>query len=251
MVEPWQDHSSNLQQFKFDASSLPTKNVIVYCDRAEVKRLVVANLNKGTNEIIIQNVSAVIERQSVRVDGRGALIQEVQYQEMPIDTKTENEKVRGLEEEKLKLENERFTVEDEITSLKKRIDVLDGVAAQIAAGAASAAPSGVPSGPEMVSCGSQPNLLARRHTITGPSNIGGGGLLGNSPIGFLMNEDALGNLEKFLNYYGNTTGDMKAELRKKQRESDQITEQIDILERQIDQLRCGYEYDSIKRYFAF
>lgn len=57
---------------------------------------------------------------------------------------------------------------------------------------------------------------------------------------------------------------LKAEMRDKQRESDQIHENIENLERKIDQLRwiksnfpfkimkifefrCGYEYDSIKR----
>ncbi|KIH64041.1 hypothetical protein ANCDUO_05649 [Ancylostoma duodenale] len=79
------------------------------------------------------NVSAVIERQSVRVDGRGALIQEVQYQEMPIDTEHEDEKIRSLEREKLSVENERFAVEDEMCSLRKRIEVLDGVAGQVSA----------------------------------------------------------------------------------------------------------------------
>lgn len=41
---------------------------------------------------------------------------------------------------------------------------------------------------------------------------------------------------------------MKGELRAKQREADSLTERIDALERQIDQLRCGYEYDSVKRF---
>ena len=41
---------------------------------------------------------------------------------------------------------------------------------------------------------------------------------------------------------------MKGELRAKKREADLLTERIDALERQIDQLRCGYEYDSVKRF---
>uniref|UniRef100_A0A1I7X351 DUF4139 domain-containing protein n=1 Tax=Heterorhabditis bacteriophora TaxID=37862 RepID=A0A1I7X351_HETBA len=40
---------------------------------------------------------------------------------------------------------------------------------------------------------------------------------------------------------------MKSTLRKKQRENDLYSEKIDAIERQIDQLRCGYEYDSVKR----
>ena len=41
--------------------------------------------------------------------------------------------------------------------------------------------------------------------------------------------------------------DMKKELRKRQRETEQLSEKIDQLDRQLDQLRCLAEYDSIKR----
>lgn len=41
---------------------------------------------------------------------------------------------------------------------------------------------------------------------------------------------------------------MKKELRKRQRESEQLSEKIDHLDRQLDQLRCLAEYDSIKRW---
>ena len=49
-------------------------------------------------------------------------------------------------------------------------------------------------------------------------------------------------------FLGETVSGMKGELRAKQREADLLTERIDALERQIDQLRCGYEYDSVKRF---
>ena len=38
----------------FEASQLATKSVIVYSDRAEVKRLVTVDLPKGNQEIVIQ-----------------------------------------------------------------------------------------------------------------------------------------------------------------------------------------------------
>lgn len=147
--------------------------------------------------------------------------------------------------------------------------------------------------------GSQPNL-SRRHTVTGQTSMGNlagntstTSLPTNASIGFLMNDEALGNLEKFLNYYGeygtvlrlfsyvlwsnyyleltdlklfpflsspkqnnphiltilsgSTTSEMKRTMRCRQREKESLLEQIESLERQIDQLRCGYEYDSIKR----
>ncbi|ETN79909.1 hypothetical protein NECAME_09519 [Necator americanus] len=236
MVEPWCEPSTQAS-FRFEAADLPTKNVVVYSDRAEVKRVVAASLAKGINEIIIQNVSAVIERQSVRVDGRGVLIQEVQYQEMPIDTEQENEKIRALEREKVKVENERFAVEDEMSSLRKRLEVLDGVAGQVAAGPPSTSFSATEPLPKML----------RRHTVIGSTSLQGSDQDTHS-IGFLTNDDALRNLAKFLSYYGETVSEMKTTLRIRQREWDQCAEKIEALERQIDQLRCGYEYDSVRRY---
>ncbi|XGW27249.1 hypothetical protein V3C99_007674 [Haemonchus contortus] len=235
MVESWHEPTPQTS-FRFEAADLPTKNVIVYSDRAEVKRVVTTSLAKGTNEIIIQNVSAVIERQSVRVDGRGVLIQEVQYQEMPIDTVQETEKIRSLEREKVSVENQRFTVEDDMNSLRKQIEVLDGVAGQIAAG---------PPKTSQPLTESLPNVF-RRHSVVG-STTSYESYQGCSTVGFLSNDDALSNLAKFLSYYGKKVSEMKTRLRSRQREWDQYTEQIEALERHIDQLRCGYEYDSVKR----
>nr|CDJ86561.1 Protein ZK1055.7 [Haemonchus contortus] len=239
MVESWHEPTPQTS-FRFEAADLPTKNVIVYSDRAEVKRVVTTSLAKGTNEIIIQNVSAVIERQSVRVDGRGVLIQEVQYQEMPIDTVQETEKIRSLEREKVSVENQRFTVEDDMNSLRKQIEVLDGVAGQIAAG---------PPKTSQPLTESLPNVF-RRHSVVG-STTSYESYQGCSTVGFLSNDDALSNLAKFLSYYGEKVSEMKTRLRSRQREWDQYTEQIEALERHIDQLRCGYEYDSVKRYRHF
>lgn len=234
-MEPWYEPTTQAS-FRFEAADLPTRSVIVYSDRAEVKRVVTVSLAKGTNEIIIQNVSAVIERQSVRVDGRGVLIQEVQYQEMPIDTEQETEKICTLEREKVSLEHQRFMVEDEMNSLRKQIEVLDGVAGQIASGPAKLVTSTSESAPN----------TSRRHTIIG-STTHQESVHGSTSIGFLSSDDALGNLAKFLAYYGEQVSEMKTRLRSRQREWDQFTEQIEALERQIDQLRCGYEYDSLKR----
>lgn len=53
MVEPWYEPTTQAS-FRFEAADLPTRSVIVYSDRAEVKRVVTVSLAKGTNEIIIQ-----------------------------------------------------------------------------------------------------------------------------------------------------------------------------------------------------
>uniref|UniRef100_A0A0K0DHT4 DUF4140 domain-containing protein n=1 Tax=Angiostrongylus cantonensis TaxID=6313 RepID=A0A0K0DHT4_ANGCA len=179
---------------------LATDSVVVYSDKAEVRRVLTVVLPKGTHEIVIKNVSAVIERESVRVDGKGVLIQEVQYQEMQVDSEQETEKILILEREKVIAENERFAAEDEI-SLR---------------------------------------------TVTG-STICHESLQEPSSIGFLATSDALSNLMNFLAFYGETVSSMKRTLRLKQREWEQYSEKIEALERQIDHLRCGNEYDSVKR----
>ncbi|GMT23675.1 hypothetical protein PFISCL1PPCAC_14972, partial [Pristionchus fissidentatus] len=238
-VVTWLSSEIPPHTFSVEASDLPTKTVVVYADRAEVKRVVTTRLPKGTNEIIIQNVSNVIERQSVRVDAQGVLIQEVQYQEIPLDTVTETEKVRALEKEQAEMEMNRASIDDEITSLRKRIEVMDGVAAQIASGP-----------PSPTSPFTQPPPLgthARRASLScivpPPPQLSPS----SSSLGFLVNDDALGNLIKFLTYYGDSVGQMRKEVRQKQKEGERLSEAIEMLERRISQLRCGYEYDSVKR----
>ncbi|KAK6052133.1 hypothetical protein COOONC_10363 [Cooperia oncophora] len=88
--------------------------------------------------------------------------------------------------------------------------------------------------------------MCRRHSVVG-SATPCESFQATSSVSFLSNDDALSNLTKFLTYYGEKVSEMKSRLRSRQREWDQYTEQIETLERQIDQLRCGYEYDSLKR----
>ncbi|KIH64042.1 hypothetical protein ANCDUO_05650 [Ancylostoma duodenale] len=94
--------------------------------------------------------------------------------------------------------------------------------------------------------GSLPNM-SRRHTVIGATALQASNQAIPS-LGFLTNDDALSNLAKFLSYYGETVSEMKTTLRIRQREWDKYSEKIEALERQIDQLRCGYEYDSLRRF---
>lgn len=67
----------------------------------------------------------------MRVDGQGVLIEEVHYQEIPVDSLADNERVRQLEREKSDLEAKRAAVDDDVGSIRRRIDVLDGIATQV------------------------------------------------------------------------------------------------------------------------
>lgn len=44
------------------------------------------------------------------------------------------------------------------------------------------------------------------------------------------------------------SNDMRQDLRAKEKELMQIKDKIEILERELDQLRCKHEYDNIKRF---
>ncbi|TKR82745.1 hypothetical protein L596_016425 [Steinernema carpocapsae] len=198
----------------FAAKDLATKTVIVYSDRAEVKRVVRVHLVPGTNEVLIQNASSVIERQSLRVEYRGkgsVQIQEVQFQEYPISEESDdNDSIRPFEDQKTDLECEKSALDDEITILKRRAEVLDGVAGQIG--------NGTPATKEPA-----------KQSL------------------FLFSPEALENLTKFLDYYGSTASELRKELREKTRQAEKLYLQIDALERKIDQLRCSSEYDNLKR----
>ncbi|UMM26303.1 hypothetical protein L5515_010065 [Caenorhabditis briggsae] len=164
-----------------------------------------------------------------------------------MDMTHETDKILQIERQKIEVENERFAIEDECCSIKKRIDVLDGVAGQISSGPAAMPFSSSNQGSShLPASGSQPHLV-RRHTVTGqePNPLA----MSTTPMsnGFFFNHESLDNLAKFLSYYGDAVRDMKKELRKRQRETQQLSEKIDQLDRQLDQLRCVAEYDSIKR----
>jgi len=63
--------SENKTQHKFLMTDLPCQQVVVFTDRAEVKRSLKAKLIKGENEIAISRVSDQIDTDSVRVEGVG------------------------------------------------------------------------------------------------------------------------------------------------------------------------------------
>ncbi|XP_014665727.1 PREDICTED: protein F37C4.5-like [Priapulus caudatus] len=91
----------------FDVAKCPLNSVVVYQDRAEVCRVVKATLKTGSNEVVVKNFSAGVDKDSFRVEGKGAaVINEVTYKEERVtdqdsDTdekiKTSRETIRQLE----------------------------------------------------------------------------------------------------------------------------------------------------------
>ncbi|KAI1732971.1 protein F37C4.5 [Ditylenchus destructor] len=204
----------------FAISELPVKNVVVYLDRAEVKRVVRTKVLAGRNRFVIKNISPVIESQSIRVEGqKSALISEVCYLELPCsEVKDSDSKLNSLESEKCRLENEKTLLEDQICLLKNQLDVLDGVAKQIG---------------QNVLVTKDIDTLRRENNNppTSPASA------------FLLCDDAMKNLTEFLAFYGNKASDMKRDIREKEKDLTCLREKIELLERELDRQRCRSEYD--------
>uniref|UniRef100_A0A914X159 DUF4139 domain-containing protein n=1 Tax=Plectus sambesii TaxID=2011161 RepID=A0A914X159_9BILA len=206
--------SEAIEQQSFDAKNLKVGGVTVYSDRAEVTRLVQATLKKGKNEVLVKNVSHMIDSDSVRVDGRGpAVICEVQYQQKATKQgEVDHDRIKQLTAEKDVLEKKRFELEDSVKVLTRQGEVLDGVAVQVGKGSSSAG-----------SCGEDKK--------------------GSS---FVLSDESLGNLSKFLGFYDEKVTAVQGKLRTLSEEMKQLNEEIEALDRRINELRCG-DYGDLSR----
>ncbi|KAK6751798.1 hypothetical protein RB195_003302 [Necator americanus] len=109
------------------------ERVVVFNDRAELKRVLQCDLKPGLNEVHIENVTNRIVPDSVRVDGRGdGIIHDVQLRDKPtIHEETDSPiaiELRERIEEKLKEVN---LLKDRETVLKRRIEILDKIVGEI------------------------------------------------------------------------------------------------------------------------
>ncbi|KAI6224903.1 Protein F37C4.5 [Aphelenchoides besseyi] len=200
---------------RLNVKTLPTKSVIVYADRAEVRRLITTKVDEGRTTLLIENLSPVIERQSIRVEGhRLVQIKQVQYEETPLNEQTElHVELNRLEDELRAKESERSKVEDENHVLQKRLEVLDGVAGQIGQ-----------------------NVITTKPVEQNNNNPS-----------FLLCNEAMQNLTQFLDYYAKSAADLRDEIREKRKMLADLNEQTDSLERQVEKLSCRLEYDNHKR----
>ena len=123
--------NSEEPQTEFSAPKLQVETVVVYLDRAEVCRSFKAKLKTGQNELIVKDLSQSIDKDSIRVEGRGsATISEVSVQTKHLD---ENEaknsgKRDELQKEMEKLENRKDLLTQKQQRVQKQRTVLDGFA---------------------------------------------------------------------------------------------------------------------------
>lgn len=130
--------SANNQTFSM--KDLKCEKVVVFQERAEVKRSIKTKLVKGENEIIINNVSNFIEHDSVRVEGSGdASVLDVVCQNKQIESKdlNNNEKAKNLLEEIKSLKINKENLNSKSKRFIKQQETLNAFAKNLAEPASS------------------------------------------------------------------------------------------------------------------
>ena len=127
--------TTTVKNQKFSMKDLPCEKVVVYQDRAEVKRLIKTKLIKGENELVINNVSTNIDQDSVRVEGLGdATVLDVVCQNKRVietEDRNTNEKVKDLKNEIKELETNQEITQLKLERIIKQISVLNDFASNL------------------------------------------------------------------------------------------------------------------------
>lgn len=99
------------KQLKFSMKDLNCRKVVVFKDRAEVKRTMKTILKKGENELVISGVTNCIDRDSVRVEGHGqATVLDVVCQSKHVEVEKaegNNDRIKELKAELDRLESQQ------------------------------------------------------------------------------------------------------------------------------------------------
>ena len=66
VIEEQSTSNSRAPVAEYNASELEVGGVVVYPDRAEVKRLVRVSLKKGENDVLINQLPSVVDPKSLR-----------------------------------------------------------------------------------------------------------------------------------------------------------------------------------------
>ncbi|XP_067674170.1 protein F37C4.5-like isoform X2 [Haliotis asinina] len=126
------EKSDKIKENVFLSPECPVEKVTVYSDRAEVCRQIHTNVVKGVNEIVLKQLPASIDSDSIRVEGTGqATIAEVTFQrkyttpnEADISSK-ERELERELETQINDLKREKDQIEARQNVLNKQWKLLE------------------------------------------------------------------------------------------------------------------------------
>lgn len=119
----------------FSMKDLKCEEVVVFTDRAEVKRSIKTKLAKGENEIVLNNVSSFIDQDSFRVSGEGgATVLDVVCQNRQVESTESNthDRAKQLKTEIEELRASESTILARIARLQKQQDVLNEFANTLA-----------------------------------------------------------------------------------------------------------------------
>ncbi|EGT47203.1 hypothetical protein CAEBREN_01550 [Caenorhabditis brenneri] len=177
---------------EFDIRDQKISNITILSDRAEVKRLVPIPAKAGINEVQLKNFSTCLQRDSVRVNGRGkATICDVAEKEIPaMRADTDTPKIAELRKELEKYDGIKKKQEDQRDILKKRIEGLDRTIGEIGKG------------------------------VMNPSKESGS---------VVINEDLLDGLQKLFIFHETESESLKMKLREKEQEIEKSKEVINKL----------------------
>ncbi|CAL2045469.1 unnamed protein product [Caenorhabditis brenneri] len=184
---------------EFDIRDQKISNITILSDRAEVKRLVPIPAKAGINEVQLKNFSTCLQRDSVRVNGRGkATICDVAEKEIPaMRADTDTPKIAELRKELEKYDGIKKKQEDQRDILKKRIEGLDRTIGEIGKG------------------------------VMNPSKESGS---------VVINEDLLDGLQKLFIFHETEAESLKMKLREKEQE---IEKSKDIINKLSDELNVN------------
>lgn len=114
----------------FSMKDLKCEKVVVFKDRAEVKRTVETRLHQGENEIVLTGVTNSIDRDSVRVEGQGkATVLDVvcQSRRVESDKAADNttDQIKQLKNELDRLESEQSVNRAKLDKVNRQVAVLN------------------------------------------------------------------------------------------------------------------------------
>jgi hypothetical protein len=196
------------QQQAFSIREQACVKVVVFTDRAEVQRSLKTKLKKGENELIINSISSSIDRDSIRVEGRGgnATVLDVICQNKKVHSEELNnisDKEKELKNEIVELETKRDSTNNRLERLNKQISVLNEFA----------------------------NSLSKV-SLNGENNSG-------SSMSTFVQKESVDNFLNFLDTYSTkleTLDELKYKLTK---ELNKINEQINVVNENLSKQRSG------------
>jgi hypothetical protein len=115
-------------QNNFSMKDLKCEQVMIFKDRADIKRSIKIKLDKGENELFINNVSNFIDKETIRLEGQGdAIVLDVicQSKNIEIQNIQNNDKGKQLLNEIRELEILKEKLEAKIIRLEKQATFLN------------------------------------------------------------------------------------------------------------------------------